>query len=354
MVRSCCILIVMTLLVRLALGQEPMPVTDWTQYVIPERERSFDFKTVPQGTVPIHRFVLKNPLLESIHIKAVLSSCTCTTIDFNNEEHSHLKTYEEAVIPIRLRGDRFEGQRNSTITVIMDSPCHAEIQLNIRGEIRTDLNISPKDTIDFGNVDLGKEQSRALTVTYKGSNTQWRIVDAQCENEFIRTTDIISESTRIGEKAFRLNVILDKSAPNGSLLTSLVLMSNDQESRREIPISIRATVGTVITVTPQAVSLGLLPPGEASPQKGVILRGSKPFRITKIECDNPAIDIPLTIHAEDPPKIVYSVPIVYRNPIEGDGAPQEGVMRATIQVTTDIPGLMPLFHVTATVRELEP
>jgi len=351
MTRICCIFFVVAILGRLGAGQEPEPITDWTQHVIPDEERTFDFKTVAKGTVSVHRFVLKNPFLEPIHIKAILSSCTCTTIDFNTEGQSFLKTYEEAVIPIRLRGDMFEGQRNSTITVIIDEPYRAEIQLNIRGEIRTDLNISPRDSVDFGNVELGKEQSRALTVTYRGSNTQWRIVDVKCENEFIRTTDIITETTRVGEKTFRLNVILDDSAPHGNLSTTLLLISNDSESRREIPIPIRATVGTVINVTPKAFSLGILSPGEASPTKGVILRGSRPFRITKIECDNPAIEIPLTVNADDPPKIVYSLPVVYRNPTEGEGVPVEGVMRATVQVTTDIPGLTPSFHVTANVRE---
>jgi hypothetical protein len=351
MTRISCIFIAVVFFVRLVAGQEPEPATDWTQHVIPDAERSFDFKTVAKGTVSIHRFVLKNPFLEPIHIKAILSSCTCTTIDFNKEEQSVLKTYEEAVIPIRLQGDMFEGQRNSTITVIIDEPHRAEIQLNVRGEIRTDLNISPRDLIDFGNVELGKEQSRALTVTYKGSNTQWRIVDVKCENEFIRTTDVITETTRVGEKTFRLNVILDKSAPNGNLLTTLLLRSNDSEPRRDIPIPIRATVGTVINVTPKAFSLGILSPGEVSPTKSVILRGTRPFRITKIECDNPAIDIPLTVNADDPPKIVYSVPVVYRNPLEGEGAPKEGVMRAIVQITTDIPGLTPSFHVTANVRE---
>ena len=351
MTRICCIFIVFAILVLPVSGKEQEPMADWTQHVIPDIERTFDFKTVAKGTVPVHRFVLKNPFLEPIRIKTILSSCTCTTIDFDLAEHSLLKTYEEAVIPVRLRGDMFEGQRNSTITVIMDEPNHAEIQFHVRGEIRTDLDISPKNIIDFGNTELGKEQSRALTVTYRGSNTQWRIVDTQCENEFIRTSDIITDSTRIGEKTFRLNVILAPSAPNGTLNTTLLLMSNDSESRREIPIPLRATVGTVITVTPPALFLGILSPGEASPPKGVILRGSRPFRITKIECDHPAIDIPLPVNANDPPKIVHSVPVVYRNPIEGKGTPQEGVMRATVQVTTDIPGLAPSFHVTANVRE---
>jgi len=353
MTRICYIFFVVAILVRLVAGQEPEPepITDWTQHVIPDTERTFDFKTVAKGTVAVHRFVLKNPFLEPIRIKAILSSCTCTTIDFNTEEQSFLKTYEEVAIPIRLRGDRFEGQRNSTITVIINEPNRAEIQLHVRGEIRSDLNISPRDIVDFGNVELRKEQSRALTVTYRGSNTQWRIVDAKCESEFIRTTDIITDTTRVGEKTFRFNVILGQSAPNGNLLTTLLLISNDSESRREIPIPIRATVGTVINVTPAALFLGILSPEEASPPKNVILRGSRPFRITKIECDNPALDIPLTVNADDPPRIVHSVPVVYRNPMEGEGAPKEGVMRATVRVTTDLPDLTSSFHVTANVRE---
>jgi hypothetical protein len=343
------VLIVVAFLVYTVAAQETEE--DWKLHVIPTKDRSFDFKTVAKGMVPEHRFVLTNPLLETLHIKSIISSCSCTTIDFDaaDEDNAFLKTYEKAVLPIRFRGDRFEGQRNATITVVFDQPNDAEIQLNITGEVRTDLSIVPRDFIDFGNVELGKEQSRTLTVTYTGSNTRWRLVDTKCDSEFIRTE--MTSETLIGKKIFKISVILDASTPHGMLNALLVLRSNDAAERREIPMPLRATVGTVINVFPPHLSLGVLSPGEASSMKNVNIRGTKPFHIKGFECDNPAIEIPLEINAEDPPKILYSVPIIYRNPVEGEGAPLEGVLRAAVRVMTDVPGLTPTFFVTASVHK---
>jgi hypothetical protein len=349
MIRVCFTFIVVAFSAQVAACQEDEPV--WKQLVIPTEERSFDFKTLAKGTVAEHRFVIRNPLQEPLRIKNITSSCTCTTIDFDveDEEQSVLKTYEETCIPIRFRGDMFEGQRNSTITVVFDQSEYGDIQLHVRGTIRSDLKIST-NVVDFGNVEMGAKPSRPLTVTYRGANTQWRIVDIQCENEFIRT-EMTSDLSRIGEKTFRILVSLDESVPNGSINAHLILMSNESGTRREIPILVRATVGTVIGVRPPALSLGVLLSGEVSPQKEVILRGTKPFRITKIECDNPAIDIPLEINPDAPEKKLYAIPVIYRNPKEGDGSPREGVMRSIVRVTTDIPDLEATFYITASVRE---
>ena len=332
--------------VQAVAGQEPEVEVDWRQHIIPIEARTFDYKTVPRGSAPEHRFILRNPFKESIHIDAVTTSCTCTTVDFD-EEKTILQTYEEAIITVRLRGDMFEGPRNSTITVSIDKPIRTEIQLHVRGEIRSDLNISP-NFIDFGNIELGRGHSRTLTVTYTGPNTQWRLVDVQCENEFIRA-EITSEPARVGMRVFRVNVSLDRAAPNGTINSHLVLISNDALNRREIPIPIRATVGAVIRVSPPALSLGILSPGEGSQVRDAILLGTQPFRITKIESDNPALEVT----SKNPPEAelrLHSLSISYRNPADGEGAPQEGIMRAIVQVTTNIPGLTPMFFVTASVR----
>ena len=323
---------------------------DWKQHVISAKERSFDFKTVAKGTIPEYQFVLKNPLQEPMHIGAITSSCTCTDLRFDAAK-TVLKTYDEFFLTVRLRGDQYEGQRNAAITVVIDKPVSTELQLNIRGEIRTDLSVSPKNFLDFGNIELEKGKTSPLTLTYTGSNTQWRLVDAKCENEFIRT-EITSEYL-VGKKIFTVNVSVDKSAPHGTINTLLTLISNDTESRREIPIPLRATVGTVVRISPPSLFLGVLPPGEVSPRKEALLLGTKPFRIMKIECGNPAIEILLTINNEEPPKTLYRLPIVYKNPVEGEGAPQGGVMRTAVRVTTDVPGITPMFYVTSSVPKNE-
>ena len=342
----------LVLVAQTATGQEPE--TDWRDHVIPIKARSFDFKTVPKGAIPEHQFILLNPFHEPMHIGAITSSCVCTTVDFD-ETKSILQTYETVVVPVRLRGDLFDGLRNSTVTISLDKPSRTEIQLNIRGEIRSDLNISPT-FLDFRNVELGKESTKSLDITYTGSNTQWRLVDAQCENKFIHA-EITNNPAQIGRKVFRVNVSLDKAAPNGTINSLLMLTSNDAQNRRDIPIPIRATVGTAISVNPSAVSLGVLSPGMRSSAKDAMLRGTKPFRITKIESDNPALEI-VSRHPLDVQLPIHWLSISYRNPTEGEGVPENGVMRATVKVTTDVPDLTPTFFVTATVwereQELEP
>jgi len=349
MIRFCFTFVAVAIFGLTVAAQEPEK--NWKELVIPSKERTFDFKTVPRGSVPEYQFILHNPLQETLHIGGITASCTCTTLHFD-EEKTVLETYDGLAVTVRLRGDMFEGQRNSTITVSIDKPIRTEIQLNVRGEIRSDLNIDPRDLLDFGNVEIEKGQTRTLTVTYTGVNTQWRLVDTRCENKFIRA-DITREPAHVGSQIFRVNVSVDKSAPHGIINTHLILISNDAESRREIPVPVRATVGTVINVRPPALSLGIFPPGESSPTKTAILSGTRPFRITKIECDNPAVDIVMNGLGRDTLSRIYPLAISYRNPAEGEGAPENGIIRAAVRITTDVPDLAATFYVTATIREKE-
>ena len=367
MYRICLVLVLLPQFVSVAAEREDSADrsnADWREFVIPNAQRAFDFKITAQGSVPEHLFILRNPLQETIHIGGVISSCDCVTVHFDTAK-TRLATYEEIAIAARFRADRFTGQRNATITVVIDSPIRTEIQLHVRGEIRTDLRIVP-DTVDFKNVGLEQGASQTLTVTYTGNNAQWRLVDALSENEFIQA-EISGDSaqSRVGMRVFHVNVSIAPSAPNGSINTHLVLISNDASHRREIPIPIRATVGTVLRVSPSALSLGILQPGEPSLVRAAVLSGTQPFRITKIESDNPAIEISVnTPNARNPPNVrnpvgetsreasrIYTLLVSYRNPLEGDGVPVQGVMRAAIQVSTDIPNIKAKFYATATVRE---
>ena len=326
--------------------------TDWRQHVIPDKDRFYNFKTVAKGTMPVHRFVLRNPLVEPMHIGEITTSCSCTSLD-HDEKKTVLQTYEEFVIPVKLRGDMLTGEKNATITVTLDKP-KAEILLNIKGEIRDDLSVTP-DFIDFENVELGTEVSKTLKVTYRGNNTRWFLAGATCENKAISAdTTLDTQRSGVNVKVFVVNVTLDKSAPNGVINTHLVLISNDAASRREIPIPIRVAVGTVVTVTPVASSLGILLPGEKSSAKSVLISGKKPFRITKIECDNPAIEILPKIDSQAKPTERHPLVVSYQNPADGEGAPDtDSTMRAEVRITTDVPDLAVSFYVTANVRKKE-
>ena len=52
-----------------------------------------------------------------------------------------MKTYEKGAIVATFNTDSFHGQRGATLTVIIDQPFYAEVQLHDRGYIRTDVDV---------------------------------------------------------------------------------------------------------------------------------------------------------------------------------------------------------------------
>jgi hypothetical protein len=319
----------------------------WTQNMIKNEDRFFDFKTVAKGVHAEHRFVLKNPFTESVHIAGVTSSCSCTS-PYVLDGKDEIQTYEETAIVARFRTDLYEGHKSATITVFIDRPYRAEFQLNVRGETRSDISIEP-NLVKLDNIKEGEEVTRTLNIVYSGSNSAWKIIDFKSDNEHL-SGKILEFQPTFGKITAKVQVTLDNKMPRGHFMNRLFLITNDHESRREIPVIIQGTVGTVINITPKTVFLGYLKSGEESSVKSVIIRGTQPFRIKKLLCDNPKVEIDYTAQEDSPPKIIYKIPIRYTNPLEGEGSPTDGKMRAEIKVETDIPDLTPTFYVTMAIK----
>jgi hypothetical protein len=319
----------------------------WTQNVIKNEDRFFDFKTVAKGVHAEHRFVLKNPFTEPVHIASVTSSCSCTS-PYILDSKDEIQTYEETAIVARFRTDLYEGLKNATLTVFIDRPYRAEFQLNVRGEIRSDISIEP-NLIKLDNVKEGEEVTRILNIVYSGSNSAWKIIDFKSNNEHL-DGKILEFQPTLGKITAKVQVSLDDKMPRGHFMDRLFLITNDHESRREIPVLVQGTVGTVINITPKTVFLGYLKSGEESSAKSVIIRGTQPFRIKKFLCDNPKVEINYSPQEDSPPKTIYKIPIRYTNPLEGEGSPTDGKMRAEINVETDIPDLSPTFYVTMAIK----
>jgi hypothetical protein len=315
--------------------------------MIKNEDRFFDFKTVAKGVHAEHRFVLKNPFTEPVHIAGVTSSCSCTS-PYILDGKDEIQTYEETAVVARFRTDLYEGLKSATLTVVIDKPYRAEFQLNVHGEIRADISIEP-NLVKLDNIKDGEEVTRTLNIVYTGSNSAWKIVDFKSNNEHL-TGKMLEFQPTLGKITAKVQVLLDAKTPRGHFIDRLFLVTNDHESRREIPILVQGTVGTVINITPQTVFLGYLKTGEESPVRSVIIRGTKPFRIKKLLCDNPKVEINYTPQEDSPPKIIYKIPVRYTNPAEGEGSPADGKMRAEIKVETDIPDLIPAFYVTMAVK----
>ena len=325
------------------------PSTAWTQNVIAQEDRRFDFKTVAKGTKSEHYFEIYNPFEQNLRIESVSSSCTCVT-PFLLDDKDELQTYEKTAVVAHFHTEANEGFKTATITVVIDKPQPAEIQLHIQGTIRPDISMTPSE-IRFGQVREGQGAERTIEVLYTGGTMNWQIVDFS-QNKNL-SAEIVEKKPIPRGTSTKIKIKLAADAPQGTLNERFYLLSNDSDRRRELPILVSATIGKVLTITPQTQFLGFLPPGEASTKKITLLRGTQPFKITKIECDDPNVEIGFTPDPDATARGVYHIPVSFKNP--QDGSPklneENGMLHAVVKIETDDPKQEASFNVTAKIVE---
>ena len=119
-----------------------------------------------------YRFTIENIYVEDVHIQSVRSSCGCTSPTLNKDT---LKTGKKRSCRSNSIRQRFKGTREATITVKLDRPFPADVQLKVYAYIRSDVVIQP-GSVQFGSVRQGATASRQVSITYAGRQ-DWQVVD---------------------------------------------------------------------------------------------------------------------------------------------------------------------------------
>ncbi len=253
------------------------PAQDWLRQAITPDSRSHDFGTVARAANTEHRFEIKNVLDQDLHISSVRASCGCTTPII---ETKTIRPGETGAILARFNTGTFTGARKATLTVSIDKPSYTELQLNVKGYIRSDVVFSPGEA-NFGQVAEGELQSLELTLDYAGRG-DWAIERIESSLPFVdaKFEEVSREAGRI---KYRINIALDGSAPAGYVQNQLVLQTNDRRLTA-VPIRLIADIQPAIQVSPKNVALGNVKPGEPVEQR-LVVRGKKPFRVLDISSD---------------------------------------------------------------------
>lgn len=258
-------------------GASQVAGQEWARRMFPETEH--DFGTVPRGSKQEYVFRFKNPYKESVHVAGVRSHCGCTTPTI---EKDTVATHETGEIRASFNTKSFLGDRGATITVTIDEPAPAEVQLQVRGYVRSDIVFTP-GTVDFGSVTAGDGGAAKLEVAYAGSD-DWEIVDVLSANHFLEVE--LDEATRSnGQVGYHMLVRLKPGAPAGILQDQLAIITNERGGK-VLLLPVEGQVTSPLTVSPASLFLGAMKPGETV-KKRLVVRGSKPFRIVRIQCDDP-------------------------------------------------------------------
>jgi hypothetical protein len=295
-----------------ALGQE------WARKMF--QTTHHDFGTVAAGAKTQYEFVLRNPYVEDIHIASVRTSCGCTTPSIKKE---WLKTYEEGAIVAVFNTRTFSGSRGATLTVTIDKPFYAQVQLQVSGYIRRDVVLDP-GMVDLGTVDQGAAVEKSISVNYAG-RADWRIVRVKSTNPHLSAS--LQETGRDGGQiSYKLTVRMDEQAPAGPISDHLVLVTNDR-SASQVPVPVQGMVQSGIVVAPATLFLGILQPGQKV-TKQLVIKGKKPFRILSVAADGDGFQFDTSREREA--KQVHVIPVTF---VAGT---EPGKINKTIRIETDL------------------
>jgi hypothetical protein len=235
-------------------------------------ETSFDFGNVARNATIEHHFLLTNMGKQEIQLSGVRTSCGCTT---PTVETPSIKPGETGSVLAHFNTDRFLGQRGATLTVTITKPYYIEVPLKVSGYIRQDVVVDPQQ-LSFGNVDQGSSVEKKFAVNYAG-RSDWKITAATPTQAFLKTT--LAEKSRLnGKVSYEVSVILEATAPAGTIQDQIWLTTNDVTGTK-FPVMVSGTVERELTISPVSLNLGDLQT-ESTVVRSIVLKARKPFKIT--------------------------------------------------------------------------
>ncbi len=269
--------ITLAVVAGLLLAARPAAAQEWVSSIFPER--SFDFGTVARGSKVHHAFRLINRTDQEVRIVNWRTKCGCTEVRVGARViPPGTQTVVEAVIDTA----KFEGPKPSGLTLVLDRPTFAEVDLNLHCFIRGDITLNPGQ-VDFGIVARSARPTVSMNLAYAGGQPSWGITKIQTQSPHVSLTAKVLDGDASGDGRVRyaLTATLDPKVGNGLFKDEVTLYTNDPASPT-IPISVTANVQSAVTVSPKIINLGRVKPGDIV-KKTVLVRSQQPFKLTTLK-----------------------------------------------------------------------
>jgi hypothetical protein len=287
------------------------------------RESSHDFGTVARAAKTEHRFEFENPYNQPIHVRSVRTSCGCTTPIIETET---VPAGGRGSILAKFNTGTHSGARAATVTVTFDRPSFGEVQLHVKGYIRTDVVFQPGEA-SFGSVTQGEAKDLEIVVDYAGK-PNWEIVDVRCDESCIQI-EPEEKSRQNGRIQYAMKIRLGENAPTGPMESEIVLRTNDR-NLTTVPLRLTANVLADLSASPNLLSLGDISASD-SLKHVIVIKGQQPFRILNISSD--AFDVQANGIATEDAKTLHTLPIVLAPRI----TESTGESKTQIVIETDHP-----------------
>jgi hypothetical protein len=283
--------------------------------------RSHDFGTVARGSKVRHSFKLINSTQQEIHIASWRTKCGCTDVRVGARD---IPPGTQTVIEAVLDTTKFTGFKPSGLTLVLDRPTVAEVDLNLSCFIRGDLTLNPGQ-VDFGVVNRSTRPKVDLTMSYVGGQADWAVLKMATISDHIVAELRETGRSPGGQVNYQLSATLKPSAPVGFFKDEITLETNDPSSPK-IPVSVSAVVQSNVIVSPTVIPLGNVKPGQTV-QRTILVRSSQPFKLESVRPGKPELT---AAPVPDQAKAMHSVVVTFKAPA------QVGPYNAAIEFQTDL------------------
>lgn len=300
------------------LTSTPAVAQDWLSQTIAAENRTHDFGTVARAAKTEHRFTIKNPFQTELRLAGVRASCGCTTPII---ETKVIPPGGTGTILARFNTGKFTGQKQATLTVTIDRPRYTELQLVVRGYIRSDIVLFPGE-VQFGQIDQGAPHAMDVSLDYAG-RSDWEVKRVESPSEFV-SASFEEVSREAGRIKYKINVAISPDAPAGFLQNQLVLHTSDLRLTT-VPLPLYANIQTAIQVSPQLLDLGKLTIGEPKSQR-LVVKAKQPFRILDVNSET----LNVQFESSDQAKKVHLLNLEL-----APKAAESGQIESSLQVLTD-------------------
>ncbi|MDO5554925.1 MAG: DUF1573 domain-containing protein [Planctomycetia bacterium] len=302
--------------------------------------RTHDFGSVALHAKVEHRFLFKNIYREDVVVQSAASNCGCTKVSVT-KTLLHPGETAEIVARVDTSGKEHTKRRKATITVRFSKPSLAEVQLQITTYIRPDIGFEP-GMVEFGTVAKGKTLSKKVYLQYEGQSN-WGLTAIRKSSSAIKAE--AKEVTRQnGRIVYEITVSLNENAPSGYLNDLLRFTTNEVNANQtSVFLPIHGLVMEPLIAKPSFFQLGIVHPGETV-TKNLVVRGSKPFRISSIKADDSRMSF-LVARNES---VVHVIPVTFV------ADQRTGEISQSINIVTNQTDLDPVsVHVTGFVNRVE-
>lgn len=238
-----------------------------------------DFGIVAKGAQLKYSFKVTNIYKVPMEITNIRVTCGCLTV---TPKTMVLEPNESRNLDINMDGRRFSGPKSINIFVTFGPQFVSTATLTVTANTRQDVVLNPGE-IDFGVAQRGSSPSQFIDVEYAGA-LDWRLTEIVKNGNApfeLRVEEVMRQSAQVRRVTYRIHATLKPDAAAGNFKEEILLKTNDPASP-SLTFAISGNVQAALTAAPALVSLNSLRVGEIQ-EKKVVIRGSRPFRITNID-----------------------------------------------------------------------